>query len=53
MLSELSGVTMSDWREPALLFLSRESCRVVLMVDIRFFMRTSWAQLLSVMVIHE
>ena len=42
MLSEVSGVIISDWREPALLFLSRESCRVVLMVDIRFFIRTSW-----------
>ena len=42
MLSEVSGVIISDWREPALLFLSKESCRVVLMVDIRFFIRTSW-----------
>ena len=41
MLSDVSGVTRSDWREPALLFLSKESCRVVLMVDIRFFIKTS------------
>ena len=41
MLSEVSGVTWSDVRDPARLVLSKESCRVVLMVDMRFFMRTS------------
>ena len=50
MLSEVSGVMRSDWREPARLFLSKESCRVVLMVDIRFFIRTSSTQLSLILV---